>query len=49
MAPGVSDGHVTVDVTWPESSRSWHQYAWSRLSRQLLEIQYMLNYDFTWP
>jgi len=37
MAPGIYDGHVTGDVTWPERSRSWHQYAWGWLSRKRLE------------
>jgi len=27
MAYVVSNGHVTDDVTWPERSNSWPQYA----------------------
>jgi len=27
MAYGVSSGHVTDDVTWPERSNSWPQRA----------------------
>ena len=39
MAPGVADGYVTSDITWPERSMSWHHYAWGRLSRKRLEIR----------
>jgi len=27
MTYGLSKGHVTDDVTWPERSNSWPQYA----------------------
>jgi len=27
MAYGLSNGHVIDDVTWPERSNSWPQYA----------------------
>jgi len=46
MAPDVFDGHVICDVTWPEWSGSWHQYA----GADYLENgwRYTLSYDFTW-
>jgi len=28
MADGESNGHVTDDATWPESSKSWSQCAY---------------------
>ena len=27
--------HVTIDVTWPERSRSWAQYLWGSISQLL--------------
>jgi len=38
MTTWESNGHVTADVTWPETSRSWPQYVWCPLSRKWLEI-----------
>jgi len=35
MAYGLLNGLVTDDVTWPERSNSWPQYAWA---------QYLENY-----
>jgi len=38
MAYGVSNGHVTDVVTWPERSNSWPQYAQSAICRKQLEM-----------
>jgi len=38
MAYEESNGHMTDDVTWPQRSNSWPQYALSAISRKLLEM-----------
>jgi len=38
MAYGDSNGHMTDDVTWPRKVKSWPQYAYSAISRNLLNL-----------
>ena len=39
-----SNGHVTDDVTWPETTNSWPQYALSALSRKQLTMLFSINH-----
>ena len=49
MTYGVSNVHMTDDVTWPERSNLWPQYVYSAISwKQLLYLATMANYYLLW-
>jgi len=45
MAPGVSDGHVTGDVTWHWQVKSWPRHMWMQISQKRLTIEARCQWD----
>jgi len=48
MACGESNGHVNDDVTWPQRSNVWPQYAYCAISRKRLDMPFSNKRSLLW-